>query len=724
MFFLTLGRSLLTIFKKKGVDMLRILLVLLTASCVMLPNLSYSKNKEKIRESTIIYKIKENATPQQLEKFNSLVNKNNVIAKHSIKGVDINVVKLKNIKGLEKAYSKELMASGAVKFALPDASVPHDLTTPNDEFYGSQWHHNNINSPVAWDVVVGRPDHETVKVCVLDTGVDTDHPDLLGNLLEGYNTAKTYLNHMGIEISNPDYHTSNVEAVLGHGTGTAGTVGAVGNNIVGVSGVAWDIGIVPVKINFDDVESYAYYSAMIEGIVWCADQGAKVANLSYGGADYIGISDAAQYLRDRGGLLFMSSGNDGSYNDAISYPDYPSFIAVGATDSTDALAGFSEYGSYIDLVAPGVDIATTYLDGRYVYYSGTSFSSPIAAGVAALIYSINPDFTPSEVESFMFSTAVDLGSAGEDDVFGHGLVNAGSAVLAANNSSFNNPPVAIALPENATGSAPLTVEFDGSGSTDDGEVTSYFWDFGDGNTGNGMSITHTYSDVGDYNATLTVTDNRGADNTSDPILIQVNPSEYYLVAPTNLSASVDGNTVHLTWLDNSHQEEGFHLERAMKIRGKYKIWEITDLGTDTTSFTDTVENTGSYRYRINSFYGNETSDYSNEASVTIESITLPPDPDPPTDPSVLVAPSLNVSIGGKNVNLSWSDVCPDGETCTYHIEKGDTKVRGVIDFAPLVDVSGTTHSETVTKGTYYYKVYVSTSNAQSDDSNIVSARIK
>jgi len=130
-------------------------------------------------------------------------------------------------------------------------------------------------------------------------------------------------------------------------------------------------------------------------------------------------------------MLFMSAGNDGTYNTINPYPDYTSFIVVGATDQSDVKTSFSEYGPFVDIAAPGVSIRTTYLNGTYIYYSGTSFSSPMAAGLGALVYSVDPNFTPAEVEDIIFSSAVDLGAAGDDDLYGHGRIDAGAAVLAA-----------------------------------------------------------------------------------------------------------------------------------------------------------------------------------------------------------------------------------------------------------------------------------------------------
>ena len=693
--------------------MLNKLLILIIALGIVLPNTVFSDRLEEVRESTIIYKLKDNATPAQLKRFNALVKKENIISKKEIKAIKVHVVKLKNIKGLEKSFSKQLMDTGAVKFAEPDVSVP-PTATPNDTYYSLQWHHTTINSPVAWDNVVGPDDLSTVKVCVLDTGADTDHPDLAGNLLlPGYNA---YLKVDG-----------NVEDIYGHGTGTSGVIGAVGNNGIGVAGMSWDINIIPVQINEGETSSSAYISDMAVGISWCADQGAKVANLSYGGAQYSTISEAAQYLRDSGGLLFMSAGNDGTYNPAAIYPDYTSFVVVGATGSSDIKSDFSEYGPFVDIVAPGEDIATTYMDAQYVYYGGTSFSSPMAAGLAALIYAVNPNFTPGEVEDLIFSTAVDLGTAGDDDLYGHGRIDAGAAVLAAMDYALtpNELPVANAVATPQSGIVPLTVAFDGTASTDDGMITSYTWNFGDGNSGSGETTTHTYVEEGTFNATLTVTDNRGAQTTSEAISIQVDSDPSVINTPSSLAATVDGSNVTLNWSDNSNNETAFEIFRAQKTRGKY-IYDLknplTTTDADVIKYTDTNVAVGDYRYKIRAKSSlNLYSEFSNEVSAKVETTTLPVDPEPGT----LSAPVLSASISGLEVTLNWSDECPEGEMCTYYIERGDAKVRGQINFTSLDSVGTTTYTVVEGNGTYYYRVYLTTENsAQSDYSNVVSARIK
>ena len=385
---------------------------------------------KKIREGYILYKIKPNALPSELKSLNGLLH-SNVLSEYMIEELDVHVAQL-NSKGRELAISKLIMASDAVEFVEPDMIIPASFV-PNDPNYSQQWHHQKIQTPLVWDTLTHA---KNVKVCVLDTGVDTDHPDLVDNLLPGFNVN-------GL---------NSVEDKHGHGTAIAGVIGAVGNNNLGGAGVLFGVDIVPIQINISNTESSAYTSTMAEGIRLCADQGGKVANLSYGGAEVAVIDSAAQYLRDKGGLLFMSAGNDGIFHDTASFPDYNSFVVVGATNAYDSKAPFSEYGPFIDIVAPGANIFTTDLNSEYATFSGTSFSSPIATAIGAMIYSINPNFTPAEVEHFMYESAVDLGNSGEDDYYGVGRIDAYAALQLAltslkteNNSTIDQPNLNLLL---------------------------------------------------------------------------------------------------------------------------------------------------------------------------------------------------------------------------------------------------------------------------------------
>lgn len=589
---------------------------LIASSLVLLSSMVEAKS-DSVRPGAVLFKVKADATPAELKKLNALFQSRGLIKEHKIKNLRISLAEFGDKEaGRELVLSKLIKATGAVEFAEPDALIEPTLT-PNDSGFSSQWHHQTIHSPLAWDSITAPENVESARVCVLDTGVDTDHPDLVDNLvLPGYNAR--------LQVA------GNVEDAHGHGTGTAGVIGAVGNNGIGVSGVAWDIDIIPVQINISDDDSRAYISDMATGIRWCADQGAKVANLSYGGAQYQTIADAAQYLRDKGGLLFMSAGNAGTYHDTTEFPDYSSFVVVGSTDKNDEKSSFSEYGPYVDLAAPGESILTTYLDARYVNYSGTSFSSPMTAGVGALIYAVNPNFTPDEVENILFNSATDLGNTGEDDLYGHGRVDAGAAVQAALDSGDtpNQPPVANATATPVSGIVPLEVNFDGSNSYDEGEIVSYVWNFGDGSSASGMSATHLYTQEGIYSATLTVKDDQGAETTSNAITIQVEPNNTIFNAPSNLTAAVEGANVNLTWEDNANSETGFVIERAVKVRRKYRYSVLATVPSDTVSYIDTVTQTGDYLYRVKAINETTSTDYSNEVSVTVDTLDEGTDPQP------------------------------------------------------------------------------------------------
>lgn len=280
--------------------------------------------------------------------------------------------------------------------------------TPNDPYYSRQWHLPAIGAPDAWDISTGS---QSVVIAILDSGVDPSHPDLAGKLLSGWN-----------------FYDNNADTsdVYGHGTKVAGVAAAIANNGIGVASVAWSCVILPIRVT--DTNGYTTYSLLSKGLIYAADRGAKAAVMSFqifGGSS---LSSAAKYLMDRGGLAVAAAGNTGKYED---YADNPYIVSVSATASGDILASFSSYGPYVDLSAPGVSIYTTIRGGGYGSVSGTSFSAPIVAGTAALIFSVNPSLTPVDVERILESTAVDLGDSGYDVYYGWGRVNLYEALKAA-----------------------------------------------------------------------------------------------------------------------------------------------------------------------------------------------------------------------------------------------------------------------------------------------------
>ena len=351
-------------------------------------------------------------------------------------------------RGSEKAIANKLKHNPHFKFAELDQRVEFSATT-NDPMLGSEWHINKIGATSALDKTQGSG----IIIAILDSGMDSAHPDLVGNTVAGYNIYD---------------NNTNTADVCGHGTKVAGAAAAVGNNAAGVAGVAGKAKIMPVRIAYNNSGScYAYFSTMASGVTWAADHGARVVNISYGNAPTSSaLQSAANYLRGKGGLLFVSAGNNARDE---GFTPTSTMIPVSATDSADNLSSFSSYGAFVALSAPGSGIYTTVAGGSYGAVNGTSFASPVAAAVAALVMSANPSLTADKVQSILFSTAVDLGAAGRDVYFGYGRVNAAAAVQAAGSTTTvapadtTAPTVSIANPlSGSTVSGTVTVNANAS----------------------------------------------------------------------------------------------------------------------------------------------------------------------------------------------------------------------------------------------------------------------
>jgi thermitase len=308
--------------------------------------------------------------------------------------------------GSERAVATLLARNPHFKFAELDHAVAPGLAV-NDPYAGSQWHLSKIAAGAAWDSSQGAG----VTIAILDSGIDPTHADLVGRLVSGWNFYD---------------NSANTADVMGHGTKVAGAAAAATNNGMGVAAVAGQASIMPIRVT--DSAGYAYWSTLAQGITYAADRGARVANASFAASGSSAVQSAAQYMKNKGGLVFISAGNDGAL---LTTGQTTSLITVAATDSADARTIWSNYGDVVRLAAPGASIYTTTKGGGYGAVSGTSFSAPIAAGVAALVMAAQPSLSSSAVETLLTSTAVDLGASGRDPLFGHGRVDAAAAVRAA-----------------------------------------------------------------------------------------------------------------------------------------------------------------------------------------------------------------------------------------------------------------------------------------------------
>jgi len=408
-------------------------------------------SEKKWVEGQIIVKPRAGISDEKLEQ---ILNRNGGRSKARFHQINAHLVTVPP--QAEDAIIKALSNNPNIEYAEKDMLVELSAITPNDPSFNSQWHLPKMQTPSAWDTSTGSG----VTIAILDTGVEASHPDLVNNLVPGWNV-----------VSN----NSDTSPIMWHGTSVAGTAAATGNNALGVSSVAWNANIMPIRVS-NTTDGVAQWSSLANGILWAADNGADVANLSYDVAigAYL-LNDASQYLRSKGGVVVVAAGNantDGGYS------DNPYMITVAATDSNDNKASFSNYGNNVDVSAPGVNVYTTYTNGGYANTSGTSFSSPATAGVVALIMAANPYLTPDEVEAVLEQSADDP-IAGTDwhPYFGYGRVNAAAAVLLAQqttNVDAQAPTVTIFSPQNnATVSADVLVEISATDNTSVAGVDLY-----------------------------------------------------------------------------------------------------------------------------------------------------------------------------------------------------------------------------------------------------------
>ncbi len=299
-------------------------------------------------------------------------------------------------------------AAGTVRYVQPDGRA-HVAMAPTDPRYPEQWHLPKVGAPAAWDLTRGDPG---VVIAIVDTGVDLDHPDLVARL-DTVNDC---------DLVDHDYVADDV---YGHGTHVAGIAAATMYNGAGGTGVAPSCTLLPVRVL--DANGLGYTSDVADGIVWAADHGADVINLSLdtaGWSQY--LQEAVVYANMRDAAVFAATGNDSA---VVAYPArLGGAVGVASTDRYDARSSFSNGGAGCDLAAPGTGILSTTIGGAMGLKNGTSMATPIAAGTAALVRVSHPTWSAGQSGRQVMGTALDLGAAGRDDVFGYGRVRADLAV--------------------------------------------------------------------------------------------------------------------------------------------------------------------------------------------------------------------------------------------------------------------------------------------------------
>lgn len=303
---------------------------------------------------------------------------------------------------LEKCNS-----SPDIEYAQPNYKYSIEYST-SDPYLTYEWGLDQINAHKVWNLSLCDV---APMIAVVDTGVNVGHLDLKNNIVKGYNIIDG---------------TTDVRDDCGHGTHIAGIAAAVTNNATGIAGVSGNSKILPVKVL--DEEGNGYSSDIAAGIKWAADNDAKIINLSLGGSNYDNyLKEAVDYAIRKGCIIVAAAGNRGSYR-----PTYPAafegVIAVTAVDENNQLCNFSNFGRYIDIAAPGLDIYSTSKDGGYEYRSGTSMACAFVAGTIALVWGGAPDKTPVEIENIIKDSAkkVDISPVITYDI-GSGVIDAYSA---------------------------------------------------------------------------------------------------------------------------------------------------------------------------------------------------------------------------------------------------------------------------------------------------------
>lgn len=332
--------------------------------------------------------------------------------RHYIAGLDVFVLETRY--GQAAAQAQALRALPEVRYADLDYVATIQLT-PNDPDYHDPnrvYAPQRISAPAAWDVTLGAPN---VIVAVIDTGISLNHPEFAGRVVPGY------------DFVNKDTDASDDH---GHGTHVAGIIAAGINNAIGMVGIAPAVSIMPIKAL--DNRGTGYWSDIAAAITYAVDRGASIINLSLGGTTTSGaLKDAIAYAEAHDVFVAAAAGNYG--NNWVIFPAYyQTVMAVSATDEYDRWWTLSNYGTWIDVAAPGSSIWSTYWrsdnPNGYQFMTGTSMAAPHVSGLAALVRSYRPELSAAQVRTLIQDSAVDLGAVGYDPYYGYGRIDAAAAL--------------------------------------------------------------------------------------------------------------------------------------------------------------------------------------------------------------------------------------------------------------------------------------------------------
>ncbi|CAN5152877.1 hypothetical protein BH09BAC5_BH09BAC5_03800 [soil metagenome] len=512
--------------------------LLLAFAIAFAPVIAFAQNNHPLfQDGKIWFRVKAdvrissgiNENPLNLP-FSTLPFLNSIAKNHAVTKLSKPFYAAKNSEILQRTYLlefsdyksvqsliSELKASNAVVYA---ERVPMDYTTvaPNDPSYGSQWHLATINAAGAWNYFSTG---SNIKIAIVDNAIDRNHQDLSGNLW--VNPGEIASNNIdddgdgyiddinGYDVADVDNNPNPPNNSFDHGTHCAGISSAKTNNSIGIASIGYSCKLMCVKAT-GNANSPSSVTNGYDGIVYAVSAGADVISMSWGGT---GSSTTAQniitWAYQQGVVLIAAAGNNNS--STMFYPaGYTECIAVAATSSNDTKASFSNYGSWVDISAPGNNIYSTLPSNGYGNMSGTSMACPLVAGLAGLMLSLNPILTPIDIRNCILNNATNINSMNPSYIgqLGSGRIDA-NASMACIGTTLSLPPVANFVANVTTVSAGGSVSFTNtslyaySGST-------YSWSFSGGTPATSTLQTPpaiVYNTPGTYNVSLTVTNANG-----------------------------------------------------------------------------------------------------------------------------------------------------------------------------------------------------------------------
>ncbi len=519
---------------------------------------------------------------------------------------------------------KEKSLQAEVDYAEPNY-IYRPLFIPNDPHYNLQWHYNNINLPAAWDITRGSSE---VIVAVIDNGVYLGHSDLKNQLIDGYDfiaNANNADDGDGIDNNPDDPGDINfIQRSSWHGTHVAGTIGAETNNNIGVAGVAHNIKIMPIRAlgtngvgnSYDVAQSVLYAAGLANDSGTVPAQKADIINLSLGGGgSSLFTEDIYRRAYEAGVIIIAAAGNNN--NNRPFYPAaYDNVVAVSAVDYLGNKARYSNFGSAIDVAAPGgnrsadlnndghgdgvFSTAANISDGAradgYRFYNGTSMAAPHVAGIAALMKSIYPAMTPQIFDNLLASGEItdDAGEPDKDDIYGYGIINALKAVREAQNLQLGGDiplsPINIAVvpnPVNLGLATNITVNISNLGTTpasitnitssdnwlriDPINTTETLGDYR-------INIDRNNLSEGIYNGNITLAISNG-DNISISVSMQVG-----IIASSRHNIDVvlidSSNTVVATTTANAVGNDNYQYSFDRIRNGQYLVFASSDIDSD------------------------------------------------------------------------------------------------------------------------------------------------